>query len=56
MKQPTEEEFAAMRKAWKPWGRHGWDSESFALGWFLALGYKDDILLDAVHKREREPR
>ena len=45
-----------MRKAWKPWSAHGWNAESFALGWFLALGYKDDVLMDVVRKSERMPR
>ena len=56
MNQPTDEEFAAMRKAWKPWGKKGWNVESFALGWFLALGYKAMVAREAVEKIEREPR
>jgi hypothetical protein len=50
MNQPTDEEFAAMRKAWRPWSHHGWSAESFALGWFLCLGYKTEVARRAANK------
>lgn len=53
MRQPTKEEFAAMHRAWKPWGTFGWNVESFALGWFLGLGYKREEARRAVEKVEQ---
>ena len=42
-----------MREVWRQWGRHGWNAESFALGWFLCLGYKAEVARAAVDDATR---
>lgn len=56
MKNPTTKEFAALRRVWKPWDEKGWNFESFALGFFLGLGYKKDVARDAAERARRQDR